>query len=367
MDSLFAVFDKIVDPRMNRRKKYPLGEIMFLTLCAVISGVQSWRGIEDFGQDRLDWLQKYMKFQEGIPSHQTIGRVFSLLSPKSLVKSYAQFLAQLFNCTEDEVIAIDGKALRHSFDKASGQKALHILNAWAVNAGLSLAQVRVDEKTNEITALPEILDLIDIKGAIVTTDALNTQKSTCEKIIEKGGDYVLPVKGNHKNLMESIEEMFDTQPLASSQYVEETEKNGGRIEVRKASILSAFGLLEAPSWSGLTHIGRMEREVERGDKTTHEIQYYILSFGDINRFFNASRGHWGVENSLHWVLDVTFDEDACRVRKDHAPENFSQIRKMALNILKADKQSKLSIPRKQARAARNTDYLDELLSKVKKI
>lgn len=210
MDTLLVTFDGVEDPRVNRTKLYPVQEILFLTLAAVICGVQSWCGVEEFGKDRIDWLRKYLPFEHGIPAHDTIGRIFSLLKPTSVVKAYMQFMSTLFNKPEGEIIALDGKTLRRSFDKASDQKPLHILNAWAVNSGLALGQLLVNGKTNEITAVPELLDIIDVRGATITTDALNTQKAIAKKIIEKDANYALPVKDNHKNLKGSIELAFDT-------------------------------------------------------------------------------------------------------------------------------------------------------------
>ena len=234
-----------------------------------------------------------------------------------------------------------------------------------MKAGLILAQLAVDDKTNEITAVPEILDILDIRHATITTDALNTQKDIAAKIIDKGGDYALPVKGNHKTLREDIELAFDTTAenrWNTSVYKETTDKGHGRVEVREYRILGLEGIEDAEEWKGLKAIGKAVTEVFSKDKTSREERYYILSFKDVSRFAEVARGHWGVENCLHWVLDVTFREDECRVRTDHAPNNFSAIRKMALNFLRSENSSRLSIPRKQAKAARTTEYLDRILA-----
>lgn len=364
MGSLFAAFNCINDPRVDRTKLYSLSEVMFLILCAVLCGVDSWRGVEDFGEDRLDWLRKYLPFEHGVPSHQTIGRIMSLLKGDCVAKAFVQFMASLFSCLEREVVALDGKTLRRSFDKASDQKPLHILNAWAVNAGVALGQVKVSEKTNEITAVPDLLDLLDIRHATIVVDALNTQKNIAKKIIAAEADYALPVKGNHKLLEEDIECEFDTHAidkLDKRVFLETVEKEHGRIETRKYSLLGAASLDQAGEWAGLKNIGKVVSEVLRDGKATSEIRYFLLSFDGVSRFADTVRGHWGIENRLHWVLDVTFREDDCRVRKDHAPENFSTIRKLALNILRQEQSTKLSIPRKQARAARKPEYLDLLL------
>lgn len=364
VDTISAIFDSVSDPRIARTKLYPISEIMFLILCAVLCGVDSWRGIEDFGEDRIEWLRKYLPFEHGIPSHQTLGRVMSLLKPSCVNKSFIQFMSEFYSVPEGNIISLDGKTLRHSFDKAAGQKPIHVLNAWAVNSGLSIGQMKVDTKTNEIIAVPELLDLLDLKFATVVADALNTQKSIAAKLVEKNCDYALPVKGNHKQLKEDIVLTFDTQPVPetdSKSFLRTVEKGHGRIETRTYSVLPADFLEQKNDWAGLKFIGKVVNETVRDGKETQETRYYLLTFGDVTRFATVTRGHWGIENSLHWVLDVTFGEDACRVRKDHAPENFSSIRKLALNLLRQNKSSKLSIPRKQARAARNPVFLDELL------
>jgi len=289
----------------------------------------------------------------------------SLLKPATVTKAFVSFMTALLPNSDMEIISLDGKTLRRSFDKAAGQKAIHILNAWAVDSGMSLAQMKVDSKTNEITAVPELLDLIDIKSATIVTDALNTQKSIAATIISKEADYALPVKDNHKNLSKEIQNAFDTRivNIADSElYFETLEKGHGRIETRKYSIISAEFLSQKSEWQGLKFIGKVVNETFRDGKDTRETRYFLLSFSGVKRFAKVVRGHWGIENKLHWVLDVTFREDDCRVRKDHAPENFSTIRKLALNILRGDKSTNLSIPRKQARASRNPEYLKKILN-----
>ncbi len=367
MDSLAVAFDSLEDPRVERTKAYPLNEIMLLVLAAVICGAKSWYGVQDFGDDRIDWLRKHYPYKNGIPSHDTIGRVMSLVRPSAMVKAYMQFMSSLFDKPEGEIIALDGKTLRRSFDKSSGQKPLHILNAWAVKSGLALCQVKVDSKTNEITAVPELLDLIDIKGATITSDAMNTQKNIAELIVDKGADYVLAVKGNHKNLEEELEEAFDTTAIDegnNQNYFEVTEKGHGRVETRRYYLLPADSLEQKKDWKGIVSIGKVVSEVFVDNKTTFQTRYYILSFNDVRRFGEAVRGHWAVECTLHWVLDVTFREDECRVRKDHAPDNFSTVRKLALNLLRAEKSINSSIPMKQAKASRKTEYLDKIIANI---
>lgn len=369
MDTLIVSFNDIEDPRIDRTKKFNISEIMFLILSSVICGVESWRGVEDYGKDRIDWLRKFLPYEHGIPSHQTIGRVMSLLKPAAVTKAFVDFMTTLLPNSNTEIIALDGKTLRRSFDKATGQKAIHILNAWAIESGVSLGQIKVDSKTNEITAVPDLLEIIDIKNATIVADALNTQKSIAAKIVSKGADYALPVKGNHKLLEKEIQDAFNSISLNDTNpdmQFETIEKGHGRIETRKYSIMSADFLSQKSEWEGLKFIGRAVNETFRDGKDVSETRYYLLTFSGAQRFAKVVRGHWGIENKLHWVLDVTFREDDCRVRKDNAPENFSTIRKLALNLLRAEKSTKLSNPRKQARASRIPEYLTKILN-VKEI
>jgi predicted transposase YbfD/YdcC len=363
-NSVEVVFDGLEDPRIDRHKLYPISEIFFLTLAASLVGVRSWRGAETFGIERLEWLRGFFPFEEGIPSHQTIGRVFSLVKPAILERAFVQFMTAATKKSPEQIIALDGKTLRGSFDKAKGQKALHILNACAIENGLSLGQLTVGEKTNEITAVPELLDILDLKNATITTDALNTQKDIAQKVISSNNDYVLPVKGNQKNLLEEIQQEFETTVanIDGINFLETTEKGHGRIDKRTYTSLPAAHLHAFSGWPGLQSIGMAVTESQRGEKTTREVRYYIISFlPDVKRFANAVRGHWGVENKLHWSLDVTFGEDASRIRKDHAPVNFSLVRKLALNLMRNEKTCRKSIPQKMIKASLNPDYHTLLL------
>lgn len=363
-DSLLAVFNDVDDPRMDRTKKHPISEILFLCLCGVICGAQSWCAIEEFGNDRINWLRKFFSFQNGVPSHDTIGRVMSIIDTHSLVKAYIQFMSSMLDKPEEEIIALDGKALRRSFDKKSGQKPIHILNAWAVNSGISIGCVEVDGKSNEITSVPELLDMIEVKGAIITADALNTQRNITEKIIEKGADFTLAVKKNQPKLYEEVVKDLETTHIDKENpdiYWETHDKGHGREEHRKYTLLPIRTGSVASNWTGVKSIGKVESSVKSSKGITEETRYYILSFDGPKAFADAVRGHWGVENSLHWSLDVVFREDECRVRKDNAPANFSTIRKLALNLLRKVKTSKASVPIKQQKANRNTDFLESIL------
>jgi predicted transposase YbfD/YdcC len=359
-----VIFEGLEDLRVERKKLYPLREILFLTLVAVMAGIKGWRGVETFGEGRLDWLRKFMPFKEGIPSHQTIGRVFSLLNPSTMEVTFTQFMMAMTGKKADQIVALDGKTLRRSFDKASSQKPLHILNACATENGLTLGQLLVDCKTNEITAVPELLDTLNLKGATITADALNTQKAIAEKIVSQGNDYVLPAKGNQKALLEEVRDglksaEFDPTSKLNKQVVE----NGhGRIDTRTYFVLPGQNLDASQDWKGLQSIGMAITESARSGKVTKEVRFYIANFRpDVERFAKAVRGHWAVENGLHWTLDVTFREDESRVRKDHAPRNFSLIRKLALNLLRADKTVRKSITQKMIKASVDPAYHETLL------
>jgi predicted transposase YbfD/YdcC len=366
-EELTVIFDNLEDPRLERHKLYPLGEILFLVLAAVTARALSWRGVETYGEERLFLLRNFMPFEHGIPSHQTIGRVFSLVKPKVFEVAFIQFMCFMTKKPPEQIVALDGKTLRGSFDKAKGQTPLHILNACAVDNGLALGQAIVDSKTNEITVVPELLKMLDLHGATITTDALNTQKNIAEQIVKSENNYVLPVKDNHKELREEVEEKFSFTPVnrINKQAVKETvDKEHGRIDERFYHVLQVNleELKKCSEWPGIKSIGMTTTQSTRGEKTSIETRYYIMSFlPDVERFAAAVRGHWRVENSLHWTLDVTFREDESRVRKDHAPANFSLVRKLAMNILRAEKSIKKSIPQKMIKAALNPEYQEFLL------
>jgi len=363
-ESVNVIFGSLEDPRLDRKKLYPLSEIMFLCLSAVLIGVKSWRGVETFGNERLEWLQTFMPFLEGIPSHQTIGRVCSIVKPSAMEKAFIQFMSSATGKKPDQIIALDGKTLRGSFDKAASQKPLHILNACATENGLTIGHLLVDKKTNEITAVPELLDMLDLKNVTITADALNTQKNIAEKIISQGNDYVLPVKGNQKNLQNEVTTKFSSIEFKKedANFKYSIEKEHGRIDRRFYSVLPLVGLNEVLEWKGVKSIGTATTETEKNGKISSETRYFICSFEpDVERFAKAVRSHWAIENKLHWTLDVTFREDESRVRKDHAPVNFSLIRKLALNLHRAEKSTNKSVPQKMIKASLNPSYHEKLL------
>lgn len=358
-------FASINDPRLNRTKKYPLEEVLFIPIFAAFCGIESWRGMELLANEKIDYLKTFFPFKNGIPNHQTIGRVLSLLKPAAFESFFMKFTAELNGTNEGKQIAIDGKTVRGSANKNIGQKPIHLLNAVAVDTGLVLGQLEVGAKTNEIKTVPQMLDMLDIKGAMISVDALNTQKDIAEQIIDAKADYTLALKGNHKNLNEKTKELFEHQNEQKNiTTVNQVEKKNGRVTEREFSILpvNSNNLPESIFWKGLESIGKVVTTVFRNNQQTSEARYYLLSYLDSNVFAKSARGHWAVE-SMHWTLDVTFGEDASTKRKDHAPRNYSLIRKFVLNIMRTLK-DKLSIPLMQTKAVANQDFLTILLEKA---
>jgi predicted transposase YbfD/YdcC len=329
-------------------------------------GVESWRGLELLGEERIDFIRRFFPFEHGVPSHQTIARVFSILKPKSFEQFFLKWSAILNGSNEGKQVAFDGKALRGSYDTSSGKKALHILNACAVESGICLAQLEVDTKTNEITTVPEMIDSLDLKGAMVSVDALNTQKEIAKKIIDAKADYTLALKGNHKTLNEEVQDIFGVQSSKNKfEQVETTEKEHGRLTTRTYSVATVdkYNLSQSPDWAGLVAAGRVQTTTLTNGKETHETRYYLLSYTNVETFAKSARGHWGIESKLHWSLDVTFGEDASRKRKDNAPRNYSRIRKFGLNIIRTFK-GKLSIPGFHIRMNANAEALAILLQQA---
>lgn len=359
-------FAILKDPRRYYgNKQHELSDIIVITILAVISGAESWVDVEEFGLDKEDWLKKFLKLPNGIPSHDTIGRVFARIDSGCLEKCFLGWVQSLIEIEEKEVIAIDGKTVRRSNDKE--RSAIHMVSAWATEKGLVLGQTKTEEKSNEIKAIPELLGMVDVKGCTVTIDAMGCQKKIAEKIIEKGGEYVLALKGNQKQLHEDVKLFFDhafekERKGIGHDFYETIEKGHGRIETRRYWIDEEIDWLKKEhNWIGLKAIGCVEGVREINGKVTQEKRYYITSLpGDAEIFGNAVRRHWAIENNLHWSLDVTFNEDQSRVRKDHGAENFAVIRHIAINLIKLEK-SKGSLRCKRKRAGWNNRYLASVL------
>jgi predicted transposase YbfD/YdcC len=360
-------FSDLKDPRDDKNKKHQLMDILFLVIAAVISGAEGWEAIEAFGQEKLNWLRKYFPFANGVPSHDCIRMVMISLSPKALQGCFVRWMQAVVEVAQGEVVAIDGKTIRRSFERAGGLGPIHMVSAWAKGNGVSLGQVKTDEKSNEITAIPALLGLLELRGCIVTIDAMGCQREIAEKIREQGADYVLAVKANQKELHEAIEDYFETAQQAdyravTLERVEEVDSGHGRVEVRHYELVGDLSTLPKPEqWKDLQGIARVECERHMDGQVSSEVRYYITSFGQkVGRLAEAVRGHWGIENSLHWVLDVTFREDDSRLRTGYGAENFAVIRHIALNLLKREP-STGSLKRKRYKAALSNEFRSNVL------
>jgi predicted transposase YbfD/YdcC len=356
-------FINVKDPRINRSKRHLLLDVIAIAILAVISGADSWVAVVDFGVAKQDWLKSFLPLPNGIPSHDTFGRVFSLIDSEEFAKGFMNWVATLRTILPFEVIAIDGKTVRGSFDKASGTNAIHMVSAWACRAGMLLGQRKIDAKSNEITAIPKLLESLDIRGATVTIDAMGTQREIAEQIVAQEGSYVLALKGNQPNINDEVQLLTGgatTEALtakASSNF-ETLDGDHGRIETRKHWVindLSSFPLLM--TWPNIQALGIVDRTRESKGKIENERAFYLLSDAmSAERFASTVRSHWSVENNLHWSLDVSFNEDKSRVRKDNAAENFATLRRLALTLLKETK-SKVGIAIRRLRAGWDNDFL----------
>jgi predicted transposase YbfD/YdcC len=365
LGSLLTHFQILEDPRLERSRLHNLLDIIAITICAVICGADSWVDVHKYGIAKYEWLKGFLHLANGIPSHDTFGRVFAAILPEQFQACFAAWVAEVAEQLGLRQIAVDGKTLRGSQDRGQGKAALHLVSAWAVENHLSLGQQAVDKKSNEITAIPKLLEILDLHGALVTIDAMGCQKEIAEQIVEQGGEYVLAVKENQPKLSEEIEQLeqaaLEKEYAGCSSYGEE-ERSHGRQELRACWVLTDLeSLRERSKWPGLQSVIVVVRERTAGDKNTCEKHYYISNGKrSAERFLKAIRGHWGIENSLHWVLDVAFDEDRSRVRKDHSPENFALLRRMAVSLLKAEG-STGSIRGKRLIAGWDNDFMEKVL------
>ena len=365
--TLLDHFATLPDPRIARQRWHKLSDILVIAVCAVLCGAESYPAIEDFGHEREDWLKQFLELPAGIPSHDTFNRVLRLLEPLQFQACFLRWMQAVAAATAGEVVAIDGKALRRSFDKGTAKRAIHMVSAWATANGVVLGQRKVDAKSNEITAIPELLDLLALKGCIVTIDAMGCQRTIAQKIVEQGADYVLALKGNQPTLEQAVEHFFVTGPQAEAHRTrsdshEQTEQGHGRVETRWAWISEELEAeIKAAAWPGLRSIGMVEATRTVAGETSIEQRFYLTSLPpEAPQFARAVRNHWGIENKLHWTLDVTFREDQSRLRTGHGAENFAVLRHIALNLLRQEPSTK-SLPRKRLACALNPDYLLKVL------
>ena len=368
--SLNKLFDQIEDWRMDRKKLHTLTDILVITVCAAICGANGWVAVEKFGKAKEQWLRQYLSLPNGIPSHDTFGRVFAAMDPNVFREIFIDWVTSITSICRGEIVAIDGKTLRHSYDTSSSKAALHMVNAWATGAGISLGQLATDAKSNEITAIPKLLELLALKGCIVTIDAMGCQKAITKKIVDQKADYVISLKGNQGNLHQEVQEFFawalNEQCIDKTEmrYFETTDEDHGRIEMRRYWVADEIDRLDSNGqWYGLRSIAMAEAERTHKGETTIEHRFFIssLSLDRAEETANAVRAHWGVENGLHWVLDVAFREDECRIRQGHADENFGIVRQIALNLLKQEKQAKVGIATKRLMAGWDETYLARVI------
>jgi len=364
--SIAEHFSTLKDHRIDRHKKHQLIDIIVLCISATISGAEGWSDIVEFGHCKLDWLRKFVPLENGIPVDDTIARVISGLSVKGFQDCFQSWIQSVSERTDGEIISIDGKTLRLSHDRKNNKKALHMVSAWASENDMVLGQVKTEEKSNEITAIPELLKILELKGCIVTIDAMGCQETIVHDIVDGGGDYAIAVKGNQGNLYNSIIDFFTTAYDNSFQgvqyqYEETLDKGHGRVEVRRYWISDDLDSIYKPErWAKFSAVGMVESERHENGKISQERRYYILSFYEVYLFAKAVRSHWGIENKLHWTLDVTFREDESRIRRGDGAHNMGVIKHMALNLLKKEK-TKRSISGKRLRSAFDDNFRTKVL------
>jgi len=366
--SLIEYFSNLEDPRDSTKARHKLLDMIAISVAAVICGADDWVSIAAFARAKEEWLRKFLDLSNGIPSHDTFGRVFSLLAPQAFEACFRSWVNAVREAVAEEVVAIDGKSVRRSHNRGAGLGPLHMVSAWATDNRVVLGQVATEAKSNEITAIPRLLELLVLKGCIVTIDAMGCQSKIAEQIVAAGGDYVLALKGNQGTLADEVEEAFidaDAKDYAGvdSQLVETTERDHGRVETRRYRTLGSLeGVPRSALWKGLNMIGMVESQREVDGKMSIEYRFYIGSIGtDATRFARAVRSHWGIENDLHWSLDVAFREDESRLRDPRARENFAVLRHIALSRLKNDKREKMGIKNKRLKAGWDDNYLSQLL------
>lgn len=362
-------FGNLTDRRQPWKTKHNLLEIIVMTICAVIAGCDVWEDIADYCRVKEAWFREslHMKLENGIPSHDTLQRVWSMIEPKEFEKSFCAWVEAVCQRSKGEIVSIDGKTVRRS--GGSGRKPIHMVSAWANGQQMVLGQLATDEKSNEITAVPELIEMLDVTGCIITADAMSCQKEITKKLTEKHADYVLGLKDNQPTLRREVQEYFEAASKEPQNYpavksVKTVDSGHGRIETRTYYLTTEIEWFEGrANWGNLRSFGMVYTKVEQQERITEDARYFISSLEDVSAFAEAARKHWGIENSLHWCLDMTFREDYSRIRKDHSAENMAVVRHIALNILKKHP-AKISLARKRHRCAYDDDFFADVMRSV---
>jgi predicted transposase YbfD/YdcC len=369
--TLFDHFATLPDPRVDRTKEHLLLDILTIAICAIICGADSFVEMEEFGDAKKEWLTTFLSLPSGIPSHDTFTRLFAALDPDRFQACFLAWVQATVAHTEGAVIAVDGKIARRSHDRGAGKAAIDMVSAWASANGVVLGQRATDAKSNEITAIPALLDLLLLKGCIVTIDAMGCQTDIAAKIVDQGADYVLALKENHDTLYHEVEHLFaDADETGGADYTmddaETVDGGHGRVEIRRYRTISDAQTLThldpQGEWVGLRSIGMVEAERRIGEAVTRERRYFLTSLVDARTFGRAVRGHWGIENGLHWVLDMAFREDESRVRTGYGAQNGSVLRHMVINLLKRERTAKIGIKAKRLKAGWDEQYLLKVLA-----
>jgi predicted transposase YbfD/YdcC len=369
---LLRFFDELEDPRMNRTKLHSLSDILVITICAVICGADEWTEIELFGKSKHKWFKTFLALPNGIPSHDTFGRVFSRLDPQQLEQCFQRWMGAMAKCSGGQLIAIDGKTIRRSFNKADNKAAIHVVSAWSETNHLVLGQLATDEKSNEIKAIPQLLKMLDITDSVVTIDAMGCQKAIAQQIVKQKGHYLLQVKKNQEKLHDLMQETFEELtsrgiPWVRYAFHEDVDAGHGRIETRRIWTTDwTDWYADREKWKGLRSFVCVESVRELDGRSSRERRYYIsdLDGRGAKAMLGYIRGHWGIENKLHWSLDVTFREDNLRQRIGHSAENLSRIRRLALNLLRQDKSVKVGAKAKRFKASLEDEYLLRILCRA---
>jgi len=372
--SIAEHFGELKDPRSGRMVEHYLLDILTIAICGVICGADDWVAIEEFGRAKEQWFRTFLPLPNGIPSHDTFRRVFIHLEPEAFEACFVRWMKGVAQLSQGEIIPIDGKCLRHSNDRGAGKSAIYMVSAWATNNRLVLGQHKTDEKSNEITAIPELLSRLALQGCIITIDAIGCQTNIAQQIIEQEADYVLALKGNQGTLHQDVQSLFDYafekefQDIAYDTH-QTVDKGHGRLEIRRYWTIFDPEFLAwldpTGKWVGLASIGRVDAQRIIAEKVTTEVRYYISSLaGDAVQFGQAVRTHWQIENSLHWVLDISFREDEYRSRTGHGPQNMAILRHIALNLLRQETTAKCGIKNKRLKAGWDNGYLLKLLSNL---